>query len=293
MRSFFVGLVDRATLRAPVLERRARSMFEPSGVGHSRPSALDGHVKTETGDDAGISDSPRPASRHHDSPSAPVFMTANRPDARSIEVTRAREIGRSPQPAAEAGPSEASVRPSFSGGKLGMISDQRRGRGFLPTLEDKVVESLLQRGDAPSAAYGPEKRPKTAMLALLAPSTQAEHRTIMAGQSRPRGRARAATNFAEAPASGNGPAQIDAPVLRSALRVSAPSPLIARTLPVARSWRPNNPEKAMPPVHISIGRLEVSANVMPPTRAPAPARGPSTPKMTLDDYLNRGPGRSR
>ena len=42
MNQFLIGLVERATLRAPVLERRGRSLFEPSAPSVAGPPALEG-----------------------------------------------------------------------------------------------------------------------------------------------------------------------------------------------------------------------------------------------------------
>lgn len=72
-------------------------------------------------------------------------------------------------------------------------------------------------------------------------------------------------------------------------------PPAAIAVPAATSGRGSSSD-ATPPganeapeVHISIGRLEIRA-VAPPAPPAGPAQVPSAPRLSLDEYLRRGPG---
>jgi hypothetical protein len=283
---FLTRLVERATLRAPVLERRPRSLFEPAATGSTVPASevvapeatsamsggREGPARAESGAGwwrapaegeslAPASGDDRRAGAREPVPSPPAVHRGGEAEGR-------RPAGQRQPPAAHAGaghgvlelpapPESARVAawPTHDGRRPRSLADAARPTSSAPVSSrerraDRDVSG--HEGDGPTGASG--------------------RRTAHVAVSTSTGGAGAAP-------------------LRPGRRLPGPPALLVRAQAGGRrSGADDGPAGAPGPVQITIGRIEVRATApeRPPVRRPAPG-----PKLTLDDYLNGRRGGAR
>src|SRR6185312_3681435 len=153
MTGFLAGLIERATLSAPILERRQRSLFEPAGEGgpparRLAVEPLEEQVETTAAYPreaaAPSPPAPPPASpRHRDAPQPPVL-----PVARRVETPL-----RPPEPAPMPRPAESQPAP-------------------MPNRA-----TLAPPAETIAAEPGPRPRPRPAALEAEPPLPRLERRT--------------------------------------------------------------------------------------------------------------------
>jgi hypothetical protein len=284
---FLTGLVERATLRAAVLERRPRSLFEPvagalegpvygpaaiTGADPAAPSKLDERVGPTARDDA-----PRAPGRE---PATAGDPGANLPRIEQSEAAEApRRPARSDAPGLPAG---WSVGDAGGEGSAAPSHGEREPAARLDTALAPAV-----RGPRPL----PSGRPPSAIPVRASAPPPLEHNDEV-GHGPPRARnAHAAASRAAAPAPVT-------PGTRAPLLGDGPplaGPLTSSVRSHAGPGAPRSNGAAAPPpapVQVTIGRIEVRAAVQaverPPVRRPA-----VVPRMSLDAYLNRRRGGSR
>ena len=334
MNQFLIGLVERATLRAPVLERRGRSLFEPNAPGVAGPLALEG-------DDPGPGDldaqlaaplagsarrAPREPTREGE-PAEPWHRSEPSPAGAPRRSERSGARDDEPRPAfaaldhgslePDAQPDAAPVTASIALAPAPEIEDPGREHGdpawsarhraddephvFAAPIAHRDVEPTARL--VPSLAIALPERPRRdqgAQPQQRSTGRLQRHAPALDGDA-VRGTPRASAARAASPdpataapalaAHGGAPAT-NAPVLRSGPRVPGPSALLVQSQrPADLSRIGGIAAAAPPPVHVTIGRLEVRANG--PGADRPPARRSAGPKLTLDDYLHGRRGGSR
>lgn len=280
MNRFLAGLVERAEGRAPVLQRRARSLFEPESLPNA---AIVEPLEREE-----LRVSPAPHAPVEEAPRSP--RPANDPrkprdDGREIVRRRLHESRTAPAPAREAPPP---------------TPPHEESRRAPPPANAVRAEQSDDRPRRPSArpAPLPTPPPVTVPTAAVLPVRLAPQRTVTTlGSVEPAARARRNEDTPPptqpTPVVRRASAQPAVPALarRAPPVVQHPAVLLAKAQ-TAVARRDHAVPPAPAPVQITIGRVEVRAAPAGSERAPQRA-GPATPRLSLNDYLRERNGGSR
>jgi len=280
---FLAGLVERATRRVPVLERRPRALFEPmagqggvaiEGIAPAAPDELEGRID--------------PIERE-DAPSA---------------LGRDRATGRDPgahaprlEDPAEAAPPDRGA--AFRASRPPSNEPRVASAAGAPHGEREPVAPLDERDPVtrrdPRSAPAPREQAQPSERRLLAMPPRVAAPPYLAGRADGviRGPSRARKDpaavdalFAAAPAPPI-PADLRAvpsvPLLGSGAHIPGlPASIVQSS--ARRAPRPNGDGEPPAPVHVTIGRIEVRASA-PAAERPPVRRSPAGPRMSLDDYL--------
>jgi hypothetical protein len=290
---FLAGLVERATLRAPALERRPRSLFEPvvakGGVAIER-------LGQATPDDP---DDRRDPVERDDPPSTGRGELAadGDPVARAPRLASSAEAAQ-PHRGMPAAPAFSAARPAGNEPRLASVAEAPRGElepgAWLEAPRDEL-EPVTRLDRLPAAAAWRQPPPLERQLPPMPPRGAAPPdlaRRVDAVTRRPSHARKAPPERDDLPAivpapsiPGALPAGTHAPLLRPGIHIPGPPALIVQAS-AGRGSRLNGGE-AMPPapVHVTIGRIEVRASA-PAAERPPVRRSPAGPRMSLDDYLN-------
>jgi hypothetical protein len=293
MNRFLLGLVERATLRAAVLERRPRSLFEPTAPPVAGLGPIDGAEQTESdGIDprTGPSRGSAPASLPHREPAAD-----GGPAAGSTRIESSREAEAPPSLGRPAAPASS---PAGSAG-----GEPQPVRSTTPRPDEleqgpRHEAALATAIPLPPPARGrgrlptPARRPPQAQAASIEHAAGAAHAPLHGRGAWPASADPAITGPAPTPPGGP-PATASMPVLSPGPRIPGPPPVLVRSQAGPGAQQPNGIAAAPPaPVHVTIGRVEVRAALPAVERSPV-RRPPAGPRMTLDDYLHGRRGGSR
>jgi hypothetical protein len=282
MTEFLASLIERATLNAPILERRQRSLFEPvagrgppapriPGSGRGAVESLEEEVEAIPPDGREVA-LPRPAELPPRAAMAhraefPVPAPAGRAEApRPLELPappaqarRRADAQPAPtpsrvasMPAAETGPAEAAMRPRTRPGEVVAETPLRRAERRAETVERGVPTSPRQPPPRPAAM----PLPSTLDLRPTRPPAPDTRPAVPARTPPPSAALRAPATPAPA-------------ALLTRARLAAPGPAAP---------------PAPPPLQISIGRIEVRAQ---PAATEARRSTRPTPRLSLEDYLGQ------
>jgi hypothetical protein len=319
---FFTSLVERATLRAPALERRPRSLFEPAAAGPTAgetaggTAAMTAAMTAATTRATTAKDGRGDETERAGDPGAGAVGTrgaaeregsarAFPPGSRRGRGARPDEVERSPSApwaheGSDAAPSLGSDGRRPGGEERLVFSDgpQYGALGRAALLENARAAISSARDGARRGP--PADGPRTTPLLALVPATERPADRGAAGGNGDANAVTRARRTAAADRSGTGAAAAGGPaagasaaLLRGGPRIPGPPASIVRSQAGARAPRADDGGAAPPaPVQITIGRIEVRASVgaadRPPVRRPAPG-----PKMSLDDYLHGRRGGAR
>ena len=262
MTNFLSSLIDRALERAPLLERRRPSPFEPvagpAGHGLGRTDEATPYDLEEVATQS----EPAALPPHEPWPYRPI--TPHPPST----LARERELYDTPAPQSVRPPASAhpsAMRDGLSGedfkGEASAVTPRGKAAepGLAPTAM-RMMETIVERRVVEKVVEERVERP--AVRLAQTPSESAERES--------------ATPTLKPPAR-DGMAQDRAAQARLRLPSQRARPALTREAP-----------PAMPPVQVTIGRIEVRAT--PPARAPR-GQAPPAPKLSLEDYLrSRGGG---
>lgn len=253
MTDFFSRLLDRAFERAPVLERRRPSAFEPAA--ELPPTAEPPHVAGAQAPviwpapAAASAPPPRPAVTEPQPPRAP---------AAPLPVTSRASAERAPAPAAARRPDPqpsppSAPRPAAASGPLPApdLRSSPAASARAPDAPPRTTNTPLPVSAKPAPAAEPARPWQQAAQAVV--------RTLAGDARVPRA----------APVASSGAIQSPPPATRRAMRAAA---------------RPA-PPPAAPPVQVTIGRIEVRAIAGTSATAPVRATRAAAPRLSLDDYL--------
>jgi hypothetical protein len=295
MSDFLAGLVDRAGERAPLLERRPRSLFEPLASVPPLPAAILAAAAEGEGEPAVDSDMPQ---------AAPKTASRKKPDetASVARPSRARsESNETSAPPPQAQPAPMAIRMTSNNASR----DDGAARGA--TAPHRVVDGRNEH--EPNVLHPVQPASKTPMSPLQrAPAIRADHEVRASSSSPSIASSAAGAHLVRSPSPE--PRSAALPPVTS-LRASSPPasampvrgtlhPAAVRSMPAqtlvkaqerARTQNAETSPPAAPaPVHISIGRIELRAAV-----ASAPVHAPKRTalRLTLDDYLRERSGGPR
>jgi hypothetical protein len=272
MMDFLTALLDRTLDRAPVLERRRPSLFEPSG---------------------GIGPSPAPLEEFVEEVEAAAPAQPLRPEIANAAPSSqpVAAVGETPPPVARAAPSPPTAAP--------------------PALERPAPGETSRFREAPpqSAPAVTVKRIETTER-IIERETEivrlVKDGAPLAGTQQERARPRGAPPIEPRPVrtkhdivetrTGRREPSLkppDAPALVRPAKAAPPAPVLAA--PARPAMRPLQPapareqehRSAEPAIHVTIGRVEIRAVPPPPGAA---AAKPATPKLKLEDYLRARSG---
>lgn len=293
---FLASLLDRALGRAPTLQRRRPSVFEPIGPSRVPESRTDqGFGEEESlverpardvrqAPHTGQLDSGQP--RPVELPRWPAVPRRDAPAWR-VPVTRPESRSAHEEPAASESRPPAREREHAANSTPGSIHPG--------VLETTIHTRETIRQMAAPAARGEER--KTQPLRAEAAAAPRGTRAAEALASAP-----SASKVSAAPA----PAPAPARRLRPALQLTAPAlvpkapvppirPAAAEVAPARRAARAPQIAQARPaadaPVSVTIGSIEI--RTAQPPAAVQPKTRPAGPKLNLDDYLAARHGGSR
>jgi hypothetical protein len=272
MTDFLSALLDRALDRAPVLERRRASLFEPvAGFGPSFAPPMEGSTEEIGYVPRTLPSAPErmePALVHHpratpsEETAAPSNVTPAPPPAPppSIERTPFRETPRVPVTPA---PNETVVVAKR------IETEERRIE-----RETEIVRPVMRTAPAP-----PVETRREATRPAPSPAFEAQ---------RPR-----ATDEMVAQRAEPRELALKIPVIPVAARPAkpaAPAPVLAQPPRPLMRIQPAEQERksAEPTVQVTIGRIEIRA--VPPPWPHTAAPRPTTPKLKLEDYLRARSG---
>lgn len=308
MNQFLVGLVERATLRAPILEHRPRSLFEPTAPAVAGPAAvsdpelaglddLDGSVDPARGNDAS-------------SQSRGELMAGGDPGTGSTRIEGSPAAGATPRPgswtvpgsrlARHAGDESRFSTPPSSAARHAVDEPQPGSAALSPhgTLEAAAgLDATLAaapRLEHPRRDQGPRARlraPVPVQPYAPVPGGDVVHGPPRAPSARPAAAGSAAA--AVRPIRSDGTPATDLPMLRAGSRVPGPPAVLVRSQAGPRGLRADGgAAPPLAPVQVTIGRIEVRASP-PAANRPPVRRPPAGPKLSLDDYLKGRRGGSR
>jgi hypothetical protein len=255
---FLSGLLDRAQGRAPVLERRRPSMFEPS-----HPTSGMGMGLVEAGEFVDAEDAPAPRRRTAAPESAPDLPMR----AKAVPVVEEPPAARVRKPAEIQEPVRPPLRPHVAASSK--------------TVETRTVrETIVERQIEKSAIEIRVATPKPP--AVDAPAIAAIRPASAPVRHEDEARPKPVALLPEHPQPGKSLPPAARPAIQPATRrAAAAKPRPAPAEPM---------EAAAPTIHVTIGRVEVRA-VPAAALAPGAVR-PFAPKLNLEDYLrSRGGGR--
>jgi hypothetical protein len=266
MSHFLNRLLDRAEGRAPVLERRPRTLFEPRALDEAHPVESFAErvlpaaevLPRAHPDAAPFAAAPRRA----ETPISTLLTDQSeiRPPRHAPEAMNAPHL---PLPERAAPPAEP-PRPRAT------RADARSERQEFSTVATKTIEAPARasaRQNSGTQRTEPSRTPQKTSAAEATPAAQ-ETTPVLALSHR-----------------------IPAPTLRLEHGSVAESAVrLARAQTPAAQREPSAPA-APAPVQITIGRLEVRAVSDKPQSAAA--RKPSTPRLSLDAYLHQRHGGPR
>jgi hypothetical protein len=276
---FLAALVDRAAHRAPVLERRRPSVFEPRGP---RPPAVIEELEetAETRRGTEIEPRRRPSTAEAGDERAPSVPRApEAPTSNALERVEEREIVR------------LAPEREIAASRSSMVEPGRPARE--PTEDDPPRPPVARRRARPAPSELPRNSPTAESSALPHEATRPKP-VPHAPPPVPRTPVRPTPEPSSArPLRAEPRVKLD----DLAERATPRRPAAARQAPIAQPARvaaaralaaPAQPAAAPPPVIVTIGRVEVRAAPEPRPIA-APARR-AEPRLSLEDYLRRGGG---
>jgi len=320
MNQFLAGLIERATLSAPVLERRPRSLFEPLEPS-MEPIALDGAELAEPADlDLDLDERMGPSQRHEAaSLPRPERATGDGPKPPSLRSVSAPAEEVPPPPGGPASPAEEVPPPTGSPASL-VFSPARHVSGeprlVLPAAARHVELERFTEPHEPHETTPAPARPLPSPARDRAPlpmparlSAQrspirhdagATHEPPRARNAQPPRARNVQPPRADSLLTGPAPTAVDPPLVQASVpllpsgpRLPVPPALLARSQAAPRALQSNGLAAPPPaPVHVTIGRVEVRATSPAADRPPA-RRPPAGPRMTLEKYLNGQRGGSR
>jgi hypothetical protein len=290
---FLAGLVERATLRAQVLDRRSRSLFEPVTPAVAAPMAVDGAAWAHPGD---LDDGSDLAARDEASRALRRELAAGGdPGRRAFRHESSTAVDARPHLGMPAAAAPRRARPAGDAPWPAVFAGARRDENEPGARPGAPLDTMLATAlVVPPGSPAPRPAPMLArMPAHGSPRTPGgiAYSSARARTAPPAGSGAAATALPPL-ATGDVLAGASALLLRSGPRIPAPPASIVRSLE-GRGPRSNESVATSPaPVHVTIGRIEVRASA-PATDRPPVRRGTPRPRMTLDDYLNGRRGGSR
>lgn len=292
MTDFFSGLLDRALNRAPVLERRRPSLFEPvpaaGRLGFARPGPL-----SQEGE--GVSDSqpePAPKAELRTFPKSQSSVLASPQTIRRAENSSVEAVRLSDKPATVTPLAIGSQRKAPEVAAMPLAPARQTPKmspTVLPTHRIETVvlketqrhESSAVNSTSPASLMAKPVAPRITPSASEAPARPAlRTRADTRPETRPRREAVETHRTELVPARQR--RSETPPVLMPASRpVQAPA---SSRVQAAREIEP-----APPAIHVTIGRIEVRATA--PAVAPTPGARRAAPTLSLEDYLrSRGGG---
>src|ERR1017187_4208599 len=268
MNDFLTGLLDRALERAPVIERRRPSLFEPaSGADGPRPGGIWPSAEAvEETESVAMPEAPKPRRR----PARDREPERGRLEA--VDVPRAHAVASPILPQREDRP-ELNVQP-----------EQRIAEPLATAPIERIVTLVEREVAQPQPLMQPAARVQENAAVSLAPASPASVRRVDRSDGGP---------LREE--AGSRPSQFS-PVVPDPARTAVVSPVVQPAVRPAPAPRPLpaivQRERPSPPtIQVTIGRIEVRASSAPAVASRA-AR-PSGPKLDLDDYLKARSGGSR
>jgi len=266
MTDFLAGLLDRALQRAPVIERRRPSLFEPApgAEGRRQGEIWPSTEAVEESESVEMHEAPKPRRR----PARDRELERGRLE----ELDSPRTAAPSPIPPRREDHAELSVQPA-----------QRIAEPAAAAPIERIVTLVEREVEQPRPLLQPAPRVQENAAVSLAPASPASVRRMDwsdAGPLHEEAGSRPSQFSPVVPAPAR-PAMVT-PVIQSAVR-TAPAP---RPLPAIVQR-----ERSSPTIQVTIGRIEVRAPSTPAVSSRA-AR-PSGPKLDLDDYLKARSGGSR
>ena len=268
MTDFLSNLVDRALDRAPVLQRRGQSLFEPTP---DRVLADRGLSELSwTQGNQGVLDEAETSVMREDYPSRStgprLGFESVRPNLKAQRKASLVTEGKEGNPVESAAPEETSPIRNVS-------------------VPLKVADTIVERGEKPEFR-------KAVTVKRLDPDPVLGHPDLAAQElaSPVVAKTRGTTVEKKIPSSDHKddsqtPIQVKQGQTREPIRPK-PRP---QNSPAIRSPGVRS-ESVAPTVHVTIGRIEVRAM---PAVAPARVAQPAKPKLSLDDYLRSRSGESK
>jgi hypothetical protein len=291
MNQFLVGLVERATLRVPVLERRTRSLFEPvaptmdpiavGGAEQAEPEELDEHLGPSQLYEA-------------TSPPRPEPGTGGGLETHSTQIASpAAAAAVLPPPGSPASPTSSPTRPVDGEQRLVLPTAARHGELERVT---ELETTLATARPLPPPARERRQLPMPARMSTQRSPTRHATDVVHAPPRAHNVQPPSADSLLPGPAPtaiGEPPVKASVPLLQSGPRIPGPPALLVRSQAGPPALQPNGIEAPPPaPVHVTIGRIEVRAT-SPAADRPPVRRPPAGPRMTLEGYLNGRRGGSR
>jgi hypothetical protein len=284
MNRFLAGLIDRAEGRAPVLQRRARALFEPDAQGSVRP--VESFEQTEMQD--------RTPRNRSASPSESARLSR---DHERVELHADSDRHH---------PSAIRARSDDAGARVARVGDEARHRGALQP-DEHVPPIRTRLVPAPDGDPAPHRSPPREPAAeRSAPPVQAVQHATKDERQRKRPEAPVAERLVvqrerrvEVPPAVTRTRIVERVSTSPSMRRSSATPpvasrsavLLAKSQTSTQVRRERQSLPAPAPVQITIGRVEVRAVAAKGERAPASA--PAGPRLSLDEYLRQRNGAAR
>ena len=297
MTDFLANLVDRVFDRAPVLQRRRPSLFEPAGASAPGPPSDTAFPRIE--------DEYREAPSHVLQPREPSIPAAHfiqprekepprRDQSRVEDPTRvSRHVDEPSEPAGRFQPSRptrsepdphshrrtASARPEESGPRPGDINRPATVHTILERRVELTAPVSLKEETGTRerivAAPGLLPSPISRSAPLVEP---VRHQSRLPAEISPRSNQKPRESESHGILS-----EADKTALRPALLALARETALRHG-----NSRNGEPRPAPPPIHVTIGRLEIRAT---PPATPTRSTRAAGPRLSLDEYLrSRGGG---
>ena len=306
MSDLLTSLVDRALERAPVLQRRQPTLFEPAAEAafneraqvatprtiHEENILLENDPATESGRPEFKSQEPRlhPRTRAHDEtesgdvesqsslhrrpPKVATPLRAERETEPPRSSDAAKHADLTPNPVIREDRSSRSIR-----------TDDNANKENAPVASARMIETIIEK------RVEREIVSETVKGAPTIREAQTVHPPAEVSKAAPEddGNTKPPVKLKSKPLD---PAKDGIPIKpltqQKPLTRREDSPLI-RAVPKAESMRAIKQPPAPPAIHVTIGRVEVRATPQPPAR-PKFARA-AGPRVSLEDYLrSRGEG---
>jgi hypothetical protein len=291
MSDLFASLVDRALARAPVLERRQPTLFEPAtDAALSEPSLQE---KVDFVESQPSAEQPKQVAKHT-SPTPQPSSTLEEPEAPDLETRPARKRSVRDTPGTEE---------SVEGKQLAPVS-------AAPVKETKTHEEPA-RDAKPSLAATPKPLTVTPEHRIETIVEKRIEREVIKEQTTEGPAIKEVQTFAQPDPqqkplpraeaiSTEQPSKVEVKHLPPPKEATAIKPLAPKNPPPQRNIPPRmraaaraeakrRSELAAPIINVTIGRVEVRAT--PPANGKTHAARPAGPRLTLEDYLrSRGTG---
>ena len=286
---FLSGLLDRAFERAPVLERRRASLFEPTaGVGRmGSVFSADGAQMPDESTESNVESFEETPVTHSVSrprrvaPPPGSALESRRDNSGNVPDSDERHSLHPAHPVAEGGEENRGAPEKAATASAQNSSKEVRDKAVLsPKRETRAENVLVTEAVVRAEALHPIPSPRAAQPAMAnIESSRPEGPDFAPARPRPDSASAADTrNSAATPDRASRPA-LPTVTIQPAI-LPAPRAWAQMQRPPALIVRREIP--AAPTIHVTIGRIEVRA--ASPT-APARAARTSEPKLTLQDYL--------